>query len=193
MDSPSATYLAALEAAKKELVEITTFQELLEKRKIVLRKAIEGFSSLLEDERANADYLMGTPLPDEIKNIMKSRYPGWVTPHFVMSELKSMGRDLARYPNPQSAIQTILKRMAESDSDPTEETAQPDGKKTYRCPPLSHQLGEAYGIGSTLRIADSEVFAKYKNIFPEAAYPQPLLSGEAGTSIDRFIKKRDKK
>src|ERR1022692_2512757 len=105
MDRPSDVYRKALDAAKQELVEVTTIQEWLEKRKIVLRKAIEGFSSLLEDDRTSADYLMSTPLPDEIKTIMKSKYPAGVTPHFVMSELKSMGRDLSRYPNPQSAIQ----------------------------------------------------------------------------------------
>ena len=152
MDTPSDAYLKALEAAKRELVEVTAVQERLEKRKIALRKAIEVFSGLTagdEDSGFSVDavYLIeNKALPDEIRNILKSLYPAWVTPNRIMTELKQMGRDLSKYSNPQSAIQTILKRMTESSDDPTEEQAQADGKKAYRCATLSHQLAEAYGV-----------------------------------------------
>jgi predicted nucleic acid-binding protein len=151
MEAPSDTYLKALDAAKRELVEITAVQERLEKRKIALRKAIEVFNGLTSDDESgfttDAVYLIeNKALPDEIRNVLKSLYPGWVTPNRIMTELKQIGRDLSKYSNPQSAIQTILKRMAESGDDPTEEQTQPDGKKAYRCPSTSHQLAEAYGV-----------------------------------------------
>ena len=59
-----------------------------------------------------------------------------------MEELKQVGRDLFKYPNPQAVIHTVLKRLANSESEEVEE-ALVENKRVYRSPPLTVSASKA--------------------------------------------------
>lgn len=156
MNEPSEFYLKAVEVAKQELVGLVALQERTEEKKIAVRKTIQHLGAVLETEGlqnppgAEALCLFeNQSLPDEIRNLLKVNYPARMTPNSVRNDLRLMGRDMSSYPNPQSAIQMALKRMVESDSDPTEEQEM-NGRKAYRCPKTSRQLSEVFGFGPSI-------------------------------------------
>jgi hypothetical protein len=155
MDSTS-TYRMAFEAAKRELAELIATREQTERKILVLRKSIETLSSLCEsqgmdvDGSAEAAYLIGhSSLPDEIRALLRARYPHFARPNELMEELKKLGRDLSNYDNPQAVIQTILKRMISSDG--VYEATDSFGKKAYRAAPISPDVDkiiqDSLGIG----------------------------------------------
>lgn len=154
-EMPPSDYKAAYDAAKKELAELIDTQERLGKRILLLRDSLRTLASLCGSEEIQievskeAEYLLANAsLTQDIQTILKSDYPGCQRPHTVRGKLERLGHDFSKYNNPQAAIHMALKRMAESETDPTEEVTTPDGKKAYRCPTLSHQLAEAYGVGA---------------------------------------------
>lgn len=173
---PPSDYKAAYETAKKELADLIDAQDRIGKRILVLRESLKMLATLCDSEEieielsAEAEYLLeNSTLTQDIQKILKSEYPAWQRPSRIRSKLERLGHDLSKYNNPQAAIQMVLKRLAESPNDPTEETIQSDGKKAYRCPSLSDQLEKAYSA-STLDLSDPGVFAKYASIVPESVF-----------------------
>jgi hypothetical protein len=144
----SPDYSKAYETAKRELAELISTRERVEKRILALRKLIETYSAICESEGVavepsfEADYMrMKTTLADEIRLILKCHYPAWMTPLGMRRDLEAVGHNLSKYSNPQATIHMVLKRMAESSQDGVEETIE-DGKKAYRCPSLAHTIAE---------------------------------------------------
>jgi hypothetical protein len=134
-------YQRAYETAKRELTDLMEKQEQLEKRKLALRKTIEVLAALCDSEgipiepSAEAGYLLHSSLADEIRSILKARYPEWLQPLQVKKELEGLGHDLSNRPNPQATIHMVLKRMAESSGEAEEDTV--EGKKAYRMSPIA--------------------------------------------------------
>jgi len=131
-------YQKAYETAKRELAELLTQQHKLEKRIVVVRKAIQTFASLCESEGTSiarsqeADYLLEhSSLADEIRTILSAHYPGWLPPSAVKAHLIRLGHDLSKYQNSQATIHMVLKRMYDS-GEIQEVTLPEDGKKVYR-------------------------------------------------------------
>lgn len=136
----SSDYSRAYETAKLELAELIFAEERLARRKVELRKTIEILGSLCENEQIEvnpspqAAYLLEhSSLADEIRQVLRSKYPDWLRPLQIKNELEKLGHDFGEHPNPQATIQMVLKRMAESESKEAEESIQ-DGKKAYRSP-----------------------------------------------------------
>jgi len=147
---PPSDYKAAYETAKKELADLIDTQDRIGKRILVLRESLKMLAALCDSEEieielsAEAEYLLeNSTLTQDIQTILKSEYPAWQRPSRIRSKLGRLGHDLSKYNNPQAAIHMVLKRLADSPNDPTEETIQSDGKKAYRCPALTDQLAEA--------------------------------------------------
>jgi hypothetical protein len=124
--------------AQKELAELLSEKDRIEKRILVVRKSLQTFAELCEDEGIEfmpsneADFLLrNTSLADEIRGILKATYPEYLRPHQVKTELERLGRNLSQYTNPQATIQMVLTRMIES-GDVLEGASREDGKKIYR-------------------------------------------------------------
>jgi hypothetical protein len=181
---PPSDYKTAYETAKKELAELIDTQDRVGKRILVLRESLKMLATLCDSEEieielsAEAEYLLEkSTLTQDIQKILKSEYPAWQRPSRIRSKLERLGHDLSKYNNPQAAIHMVLKRLAESPNDPTEEIIQSDGKKAYRCPALTDQL-EEFCRASTLNLDDPAVHARYKGIMPEAVYLSDSLFGK---------------
>jgi hypothetical protein len=130
-------YRKAYESAKRDLAKVIADQEVLEKKKLALRKTIEALAAQCEgdqvaiDPSPDAAYLLAeTTLADEIRTILQAHE--WLRPHQIKIELEGLGHDLTKYENPQAAIQMVLKRMVESEE--VYEKLDNDGKKVYRRP-----------------------------------------------------------
>jgi hypothetical protein len=153
MDSPS-KYREAYAQATRELAELVSTQGKLEKRKIELRKTIESLAGLcegdevrIEPSREAAGLLKISTLADEVRAVLASVHPAWMTPHRIKGEVERLGHDLSRYKNPQSAIQMVLKRMVQSED--TREQVMEDGKTAYRRVSLAEQFSIQLGVGGT--------------------------------------------
>src|SRR5438270_4158058 len=116
-----ADYLNRYEAAKLELDGLIRTQEKLAKKKVFLRKELEHLRSYLESEGVESGVISGvtpliesTTLAQDIRTILRYRYPRALSPNVIKSELISLGRELSKYRNPQSTIQSVLKRMTET-------------------------------------------------------------------------------
>src|SRR5690348_7327967 len=103
-------YRKAYEAAKRELEDVIRQQEVLERRKLRLRKTIEALAEQCEAEAItiepspDAAYLVEkTKLADEIRAIMYAT--DWIRPSQIKDDLEKLGHDLSKYGNPQAAIQ----------------------------------------------------------------------------------------
>lgn len=154
MASSSDEYRKAYTRATLELAELVSNQEKLEKRKIQLRKTIESLAHLCESDdikiepsREAAGLLKISTLADEVRAVLASVHPAWLTPHRIKGELERLGHDLSRYKNPQSAIQMVLKRMAESED--TQGQVMEDGKTAYRHVSLAELFNMHLGMGGT--------------------------------------------
>jgi chromosome segregation ATPase len=161
MDS-SSKYREAYAQATRELAELVSNQEKLEKRKVELRKTIESLASLCESEevkiepsREAAGLLRVSRLADEVRAVLASVHPAWITPHRIKGELGRLGHDLSRYRNPQATIQMVLKRMVQSGD--TQERVMEDGKTAYRHVSLMELFNISLGIvGTDYAIQPSE-------------------------------------
>jgi hypothetical protein len=132
----SPDYRKAYRAAKRELSQLLSDQERIEKRLVVVRQSIQTLAALCESKGIEvspsdeADILLKhTALADEIRSVLKSAHPNWLRPSEVKAHLERLGHDLSRYTNPQATIQMVLKRIVESGN---AEEAQLEGKKVYR-------------------------------------------------------------
>ena len=146
--SSSIDYKRTYETAKQELADLIAAQDKLGKRIVVLREFLGAIGKLCESEEIEiepsqeAAYLLeNTALIDEIRAILRSRYPGWQRPHQVWKGLHELGRDLSEYANPQAAVHMVLKRLYESGE--VQEASDADGKKIYRCPPMWQAIRDA--------------------------------------------------
>src|SRR5439155_9971856 len=141
MAESSSDYRKAYETVKRELADLLSQQEYIEKRLVVVRQSIRTLQSLCESEGVAIrpspeaitlleEYL----LADEIRNVLKARYPCALRPHEIKGELERLGHDLSSYQNPQATIHMVLKRMTESESrkEVEEQTSEESGKKAYR-------------------------------------------------------------
>lgn len=146
--SSSSDYVKAYESAKKELADLISTQDTIEKRIVGLRKTLETLGALCESEKiqiqpsAEAAYLLqNSTLSQDIQAILKSHWPNWQRPNQIKAQLEHLGHDLSRYGNPQAAIHMVLKRMVES-GDAQEDTSDEDGKQMYRFPPMWKSIAD---------------------------------------------------
>ncbi len=137
MRETSGHYRKAYEAAQRELLELISEQERIERRLVTVRKSIQTLAALCESKgeevspSAEAAYLLEhSTLADEIRIIVKAQYPDWSRPHEIKGELERLGHDLTKYSNPQATIQMVLKRLVESGE--VCEMIDREGKKIYR-------------------------------------------------------------
>lgn len=135
--SESSDYRKAYEAAKRELIDLLSQQQWIEKRLVKVRQSINTLAAMCEDEGIDFDpsdeadaLLEHSTLTEEIRSILQAHYPGWFRPAMVKRELERLGHDLSEYTNPQATTHMILKRLAESKD--VEEDVDESGKKTYR-------------------------------------------------------------
>lgn len=146
------SYQQAFDDAKQELAGLILIEEKITRRKVELRKTIEVLTTLCQSEGVEiepsreAEYLLdNSTLADEVRNILKARYPAWLRPNEIKLEIERLGQDLTRYDNPQATIQMVLKRMVEA-KDAEEKTQ--EGKRTYRSP--SQNLNALSALNGTL-------------------------------------------
>ena len=127
-----------------ELATLLQQQEDAQQRITELRALIESLETHLKlSADPIAKQLLETmTLADEVRELLKSRYPAWLRPLQIKHELERIGVDLARYSNSQSTIHTILKRMAESENDYTQQQTDKEGKTVYRCPGVWKSITE---------------------------------------------------
>jgi hypothetical protein len=153
MDTSRAAHLVnAVDDVKLKYATLTVLQERLEAIKLSERKTLRTMTALLEQEGVSVSVDAGVvsniedrSLPEEIRALLVSKYPSWMTPKLVRRELETMGRNLDQYPNPQSAVQVALTRMADSGADPAESRDRA-GRKEYRCPGKSHLLIDVFAL-----------------------------------------------
>lgn len=114
-------YRTAYETAKRQLAEVIDQQQLLEKRKLFLRKALQNLAEMcisvgaeIEDPLGPADTMERMSLVDEVTGILRAAHPRYFSPRQIRQQIADVGRDLGAYRNPQSAIHTILKRLVEA-------------------------------------------------------------------------------
>jgi hypothetical protein len=131
-------YRKTYELAQKELAELLSEKDRIEKRILVVRKSLQTFAELCENEGIDielsreADFILQhTTLAQEIRGILKAVFPQPLRPSQVKTELERLGRDLSQYTNPQATIQMVMTRMIES-GDVLESASREDGKKMYR-------------------------------------------------------------
>jgi hypothetical protein len=136
--APSSDLVEAYENAKEELSGLINRREEIEKRIVPVRKSILRLSGQCEIEgiqvvpSAEALYLLNNlSLADEVRGILKSAAPTYMRPYAIKCDLECLGHDLSKYQNPQSTIQMVLKRMAES-GEVQEGIASENGRKAYR-------------------------------------------------------------
>jgi len=129
-------YKKAHEAARRELSDLLSRQEKIEKRLVVVRQSLRTLADLCESEgiavepSLEAAYLLGSStLADEIRKVLQANYDHPLRPGEVKSHLERLGHDLRQYNNPQSTIHMVLKRMAESGE--ILERTNADGKSIY--------------------------------------------------------------
>ena len=165
VDTPS-DYRKAYESAKRELADLISKQEEIDKRKVELRKSIEALASLCKTEEiglepsAEAAYLLtNSTLAEEVQAILKSQWPLYLRPHQVKAQLEKLGHDLTKYQNPQAAIHMILKRMVETDD--AEEHIGDDEKQMYRFPPMWLSIAEK-GDDAVKQVAKNIMTARKK-------------------------------
>jgi hypothetical protein len=142
-------YRKAYASAKRELAEILSEQERLQKKLVVVRQLIQVLTNLCEDEgievpsSEQAEYLLtNTSVADEIRSILRAQHPEWMRPKDVRDQLKRLGKDVTSFRNPLATIHMILKRLAESNQ--AEESTNSEGKKIYCWRPRS--FGERIGV-----------------------------------------------
>ena len=169
----SADYKKAYQSAKKELADLITTQDRLERRKVELRKSLEVLSALCKSEEIEVEqshealYLLeNTLIADEVRSILKSQYPGWQRPTQLLEELQRLGRDLSSYTNPLATVHMVLKRMSETGE--VQETINSEGKKVYRCPTLADSIG---------RYRDGEAARKLRGLQADSIPPMPRYHG----------------
>ncbi len=145
----SSDYRKAYASAKRELAEILSEQERLQKRLVGVRQLIQALATVCEDEgievppSEEAEYLLtNTPLADEIRSVLRAQHPEWMRPKDVRDQLEQLGKDIAHFQNPLATIHMILKRLVESKQ--AQEDANEDGKKIYCWRPRS--FGERIGM-----------------------------------------------
>lgn len=145
MDSDtSASFLRAYESARDKLASLLQQQEEIQSEITHLRALIESLEKHLKvtSDPVAKEMLESMSLADEIREVLKSRYPAWFRPLEVKNELERIGVDLGKYNNPQSTVQMVLKRMAESQKDPTQQSSDKNGKIVYRCPGVWKSIAE---------------------------------------------------
>jgi hypothetical protein len=127
----------AYEIAKNTLSDLIVRQKKNELRILQLRQEIRSLAIWCEGRgiqvapSAEADYLLkNAALADEIRSILKSASPGFVRPYQIKLILHDLGHNMDIYSNPQSMIQMLLKRMAESGE--VQIGLAPNGKLVYR-------------------------------------------------------------
>lgn len=153
--APPTDYRKTYETAQRELADLLSEQDRIGKRILTVRKSLQTLAELCEDEgldieasREAAYILENTNLADDIREILKSAWPGYLRPHVVKQNLEALGRDLSKYRNAQATVHMVLKRMTES-GEVEEGTIPEDGKKTYRiCQP-----GQWAQLGAMMRRA----------------------------------------
>jgi hypothetical protein len=120
------------------LSDLLAQKEAVENKILMVRKHLQTLAEICQNEKIEIEtsleaafLLENTNLADEIRSILKSNWPAYLRPNLVKGNLESLGHDLSRYQNPQSVIQMLLKRLAES-GEVEEGTIPEDGKKVYR-------------------------------------------------------------
>lgn len=159
----SSDYRKAYEAAQRELNDLLSDQQKLERRIVTVRQSLQTLATLCEEEgievkpSSDAEYLLEkSTLADEIRSILIAEYPGWQRPNVVKEKLERLGHDLTKYSNPQATIHMILKRMVEA-GEAQETEWPPDKKKIYRIPRNGNdwtQRAITQSIQERLRSAD---------------------------------------
>jgi hypothetical protein len=162
-EGASVHYSDAYNAAKAELKIVIAEQQKLEKKKLFLRKALANLAELCESHGSAVDrnseatnILDRSSLAAETKNVLQSLHPEYVTPHSIKEVIEKLGHNLSKYRNPQAAIHTVLKRMAEA-GEAIERFGQIDNKQVY-CYRPPHALDaadskayEALGLAGRVR------------------------------------------
>ena len=155
----ASNYRKAYETARRELSDLLSQQQRLEKRIVTVRQSLQTLATLCEVKpSSDAAYLLEkSTLGDEIRSILIAEYPAWVRPSHIKDRLERIGHDLTKYSNPQASIHMVLKRWAES-RDAQEWEWPHDGKKVYRIPRTPSDWDEPYSgklAGGTLRVSDT--------------------------------------
>jgi Fe2+ or Zn2+ uptake regulation protein len=121
MTDSSHEYRAAYESAQKELADLLLIQEAIEKRIVVVRQNVQGLKELCESEAVKitpsqeAKFLLdNSRLPDEIENVLRSRFPDELRAADVRMQLEKLGHDMDAYTNPLATVHMVLKRLIES-------------------------------------------------------------------------------
>ena len=129
----------AYKAAKRELNQLLSQQQKIEKQVVATRQTLQSLASVCKaagvrvESSSEAAYLLKSEIGDEVRSILVANYPAWTRPNQVVAELERIGHDLTKLSNPQASIQMILKRMVEAEE--AQEAQWPnDGKKIYRIP-----------------------------------------------------------
>src|SRR5277367_3071811 len=106
------------EAAKQDLAKLIESQEDTARKIIQARKKLELLAALCESEdieiepsREAEALLSNTSIADEIRMILRAKYPKWLRPHDLKGDLEDLGHDLKKYSNPQATIHMVLKRL----------------------------------------------------------------------------------
>jgi hypothetical protein len=143
--APSSDYKKAYDSAKQELADLLREQERIEKRLVLVRKSLQTFAELCENEgieiepSAEASYLLEeSTLAGEIRTLLAANYNVYCRPSWIKDQLERLGHDLSKYANAQSTIQMVLKRMVESRT--VIEQTDPEGKAVYAMAHPLHKL-----------------------------------------------------
>lgn len=151
-------YKRAYKEAQKELTDLVTQQEEIERRILMLRQTVSNLQALCESKKIEimpspgdeyiVEYLLTkSTLPDEIVTILRAYWPAWNRPSEVRNELEKLGYDMARYTNPLATITMVLKRLVEAGK-VQEMVHTEQGYKMYRAPRLS-SLAEEHTVHQT--------------------------------------------
>lgn len=159
MTGPS-DYKKAYQAAQKELTELLSQREKLEKRIIAVRQTLQGLAALCKSENIKIDpspeaeqLLANSKLTDEILSILRGDSPMFLRPAHIKSHLELVGHDMSKYRNPLATIHMVLKRQVEAGR--VEEEVF-EGKKAYRVIGVHAQ---AQNLGESLRNTFVGIFA----------------------------------
>lgn len=121
------TYTAALNRARKELAQLASERERIDKRIALLRQLIEAMIPFIESENLAAEtarlistreddsergvVIVNEGITDAIKRAFTLDH--LLTPTEVRDQLEIMGFDLSKHSNPMATIHSVLKRLNE--------------------------------------------------------------------------------
>jgi hypothetical protein len=135
--APSSDYKKAYESARQELADLLLQQEKIEKRLVLVRKSLQTFAELCENEGIEiepseeaASLLEDSTLADEVRTLLSAHLGVFFRVSWLKDELQRLGHDLSRYSNPQSTIQMVLKRMVQAGYVEEKKSVE-DGKYAY--------------------------------------------------------------